>query len=65
MVDENGYQYYDIINELKVVDKDKKVCTTIKLSLNRDAVVLSSESDNAQDAKNMILTFEKMVNELK
>jgi len=64
-VDDNGYQYYDIINELKVVDKDKKVCTTIKLSLTRDAVILSSESENAQDAKDMILTFEKIVNELK
>ena len=66
IVEENGYKYHDIINELKVVDEKKKVSTQIKLSLYRNAVQLSSESDNMNTANemletlgNIILTMEK------
>ena len=66
IVEENGYKYHDIINELKVVDEKKKASTQIKLSLYRNAVQLSSESDNMNTANemletlgNIILTMEK------
>ena len=65
MVDEQGYEYYDIINELKILDKNKATSTTVKVSLNRNAVVLSSESEDPKDAKEMSTTLEKLINDLK
>jgi len=65
MVEEQGYQYYDIINELKILDKNKTASTTVKLSLNRNAVLLSSESEQPKDAKEMSTTIEKLINDLK
>ena len=65
MVEEQGYQYYDIINELKILDNNKTASTTVKLSLNRNAVLLSSESEEPKDAKEMSTTIEKLINDLK
>ena len=65
IVDEQGYEYYDIINELKILDKNKATSTTVKVSLNRNAVVLSSESEDPKDAKEMSTTLEKLINDLK
>jgi phosphomannomutase len=65
MVDEQDYEYYDIINELKILDKNKATSTTVKVSLNRNAVVLSSESEDPKDAKEMSTTLEKLINDLK
>lgn len=65
MVDEQGYEYYDIINELKILDKNKATSTTVKVSLNRNAVVLSSESEDPKDVKEMSTTLEKLINDLK
>lgn len=65
MVEEQGYQYYDIINELKILDNNKTTSTTVKLSLNRNAVLLSSESEEPKDAKQMSITMEKLINDLK
>lgn len=65
MVEEQGYQYYDIINELKILDKNKKASTTVKLSLNRNAIHLSSEGEDPKDAKEMSITFEKLIKDMK
>ncbi|MBD3255247.1 MAG: hypothetical protein GF383_09155 [Candidatus Lokiarchaeota archaeon] len=62
--EEQGYKYHDIINELKVIDDHQKVSTTIKISLYRNAILLSSESDDINAAKNMMTTFEEIINDL-
>jgi hypothetical protein len=63
-VEQHGYKYRDIINELKVVDENKKVSVSIKLSLYRNAVMLSAESDNVDAAKEMIRDLEKLISDL-
>jgi hypothetical protein len=65
MVDEQGYEYYDIINELKILDNNKTTSTIVKVALNRNAVTLSSESEDPKDAKEMSTTIEKLINDLK
>ena len=65
MVEEQGYQYYDIINELKILDNNKTTSTTVKVSLNRNTVLLSSESEDPKDAKEMSTTIEKLINDMK
>ena len=61
IVEENGYKYHDIINELKVIDEKTKTSTQIKLSLYRNAVHLSSESDNINAANDMLETLGNMI----
>jgi phosphomannomutase len=63
-VEQHGYKYRDIINELKVVDENKKVSVSIKLSLYRNAVMLSAESDNVDAAKEMIRDLEKLISDM-
>ncbi|MFX0069919.1 MAG: hypothetical protein ACFFAO_02405 [Candidatus Hermodarchaeota archaeon] len=64
-IEVNGYKYHDIINELKIIDNEKKVWTTVKLSLYRNAVLLSAESEDVNAAKNMVKELEEIVNNLK
>lgn len=61
LTEEHGFKYLDIINELKIIDND--VFTTIKVALNRSAILLSAEScvEDTNAAKNMIQTLEEII----
>lgn len=61
VVEENGFKYHDIINELKIIDEEQKVSTQVKISLYRNAILLSAESENVNAAKTMITELEKMI----
>jgi phosphomannomutase len=63
-IEDNGYKYHDIINELKIIDDEKKVSTTVKLSLYRNAVLLSAESEDVEAAKDMVRKLEDIINKL-
>jgi hypothetical protein len=62
VIENEGYKYHDIINELKVIEDD--VYTLIKLDLYRDAVLLSAESQDTGKAKQMIAEIEKLIRDL-
>ncbi|MFX0057816.1 MAG: hypothetical protein ACFE8J_05900 [Candidatus Heimdallarchaeota archaeon] len=62
VIDENKLRYHDIINELRVIDED--VYVDIKVALNRDAILLSSESQDKMKAKKMIDKISKIITEL-
>ena len=64
IVEKNGYKYYDIINELKIIDKEKKTSIAIKLSLYRNVVFLSAEAEDVKNAKEMLKTLEKIITNL-
>ncbi|MFX0042129.1 MAG: hypothetical protein ACFE8L_04380 [Candidatus Hodarchaeota archaeon] len=61
LTEKHGYKYLDIINELKIIDND--VFTTIKVALNRSAILLSAEScaEDTNAAKSMIQTLEELI----
>jgi len=61
IVEENGFTYHDIINELKIIDKEQNVCTQVKISLYRNAILLSAESDDVNAAKTMINKLEEII----
>jgi len=61
IVEENGFKYHDIINELKIIDENNNVFTQVKVSLYRNAILLSAESDNVKAAKNMINELEEII----
>lgn len=61
VVEENGYKYHDIINELKIIDEENEVITQVKLSLYRNAILLSAESDNPKKSRDMIKTLEEII----
>ena len=63
-IEKNGYKYHDIINELKIIDDEKKVSTNVKLSLYRNAVLLSAESEDVKAAKDMVKQLEDLINNL-
>ncbi|TFF83837.1 MAG: hypothetical protein EU552_02405 [Promethearchaeota archaeon] len=50
--EDHGYRYHDIINELKIIDEG--VYTIIKVDLYRNALLLSSESEDKSLARKMI-----------
>ncbi len=62
VVEENGFKYHDIINELKVVNDDGYVL--IKVALHRNAILLSAESEDKNKAQKMIDDLEKIISEL-
>ncbi|MFX1419016.1 MAG: hypothetical protein ACFE9N_08870 [Promethearchaeota archaeon] len=62
MVDEKGYKYHDIINELKIIDDD--TYTLIKVALYRNAILLSAESEDKEKAQKMILELEEIISKL-
>jgi len=62
MADENGYEYHDIINELKIIKDDATV--DIKVALHRDAILLSAESEDKINASKMINKLEKEISKL-
>lgn len=62
LADEKGYNYHDIINELKIINNE--TYTVIKVALYRNAILLSSESDEKEKAQEMIIELEKIIKEL-
>ncbi|MFX1356524.1 MAG: hypothetical protein ACFFA8_04495 [Promethearchaeota archaeon] len=62
VMDDHKLRYHDIINELRVFDDD--VYIDIKVALNRDAILLSSESQDKTKAKRMIDNISKIISEL-
>jgi len=48
----HDFKYHDIINELKIISKD--VSSTIKVALNRDSILISSESSDPKKSKKMM-----------
>ena len=61
-VDEHDLKYQDIINELKIIDDE--VYVTIKVALNRNAILLSAESENTSKSEKMILKLSKAISKL-
>ena len=64
IVEENGFKYHDIINELKIIDEKRKVSTLVKLSLYRNAILLSAEAEDPKNAKDVIHEFEEVILQL-
>ncbi len=59
---EGGLTYQDIINELLIIEDD--VTCSIKLALNRDAILLSAESHDEEKAEQLIKNVETMILEM-
>jgi len=62
VAEETGYRYHDIINELKIIDDNGY--TLIKVALHRDAILLSAESEDKNEAQKMIDKLEKIISKL-
>jgi len=58
-VEEHDLKYQDIINELKIIDDD--VYVNIKVALNRNAILLSAESENKSKSEKMIIKLSKII----
>ena len=58
----HNLKYHDIINELKILDEDANL--TIKVALNRDSILLSSEAKDPKKSKEMIETISHLVSDL-
>lgn len=58
-IDENKFDYIDILNEVKI--RRDGVNITVKLSLSRDAVILSAESDENKKANEKIKEIEEIL----
>jgi phosphomannomutase len=58
-VEEHDLKYQDIINELKIIDDD--VYVNIKVALNRNAILLSAESENKGKSEKMIIKLSKII----
>jgi len=58
-VDEHDLKYQDIINEVKIIDDD--VYVNIKVALNRNAILLSAESENRSKSEKMIIKLSKII----
>ncbi|MFX1476786.1 MAG: hypothetical protein ACFFCI_01520 [Promethearchaeota archaeon] len=62
MVEEKGYRYHDIINELKIIDDD--VYALIKVALHRNAILLSIESEDKKKAQKVLTELENTISHL-
>ncbi|MFX1488021.1 MAG: hypothetical protein ACFFBI_02670 [Promethearchaeota archaeon] len=62
MVEEKGYKYHDIINELKIIDDD--VYALIKVALHRNAILLSIESEDKKKAQKVLAELENTISHL-
>ncbi|MFO8018828.1 MAG: hypothetical protein R6U96_09345 [Promethearchaeia archaeon] len=60
--DEKGLKYRDIINDLKIIGDN--AYTTIKLSLNRQSIFLSTESDDTEAAREQIEEIENIIKDM-
>jgi len=57
--DEHNLTYQDIINEIKIIDDD--IYIIIRAALNRNAVLLSAESDNKIKSEKMISELSEII----
>jgi len=57
--DEHNLKYQDIINEIKIIDDD--IYIIIRAALNRNAVLLSAESDNKIKSEKMISELSEII----
>jgi phosphomannomutase len=62
VVEENGYNYHDIINELKIIDDGG--FALIKVALHRNALIISVESEDKKGAQTLMSSLEKIISEL-
>ncbi|MFW9865335.1 MAG: hypothetical protein ACFFEN_04480 [Candidatus Thorarchaeota archaeon] len=62
MVEEKGYKYHDIINELKIIDDD--AYALIKIALHRNAILLSIESEDKKKAQKVLAELENTISHL-
>jgi len=62
VVEEKGYNYHDIINELKIIDDGG--FALIKVALHRNAIILSVESEDKKSAQKLMSNLEKIISEL-
>ncbi|MHA1884499.1 MAG: hypothetical protein ACXAAI_00245 [Promethearchaeota archaeon] len=62
VVEEKGYNYHDIINELKIIDDGG--FALIKVALHRNAIILSVESEDKKRAQKLMSNLEKIISEL-
>lgn len=62
VAEETGYRYHDIINELKIIDNNGYAL--IKVALHRDAILLSAESEDKNEAQKMIDKLENIISKL-
>ncbi|GAI95416.1 unnamed protein product, partial [marine sediment metagenome] len=60
--DEHELKYQDIINELKIIGED--VYVNIKVALNRNAILLSAESEDKSKSVKMINELSKIISKL-
>jgi len=60
--DEHELKYQDIINELKIIGED--VYVNIKVALNRNAILLSAESEDKSKSVKMINNLSKIISKL-
>ncbi len=62
IVDEHELKYQDIINELKIIGEG--VYVNIKVALNRNAILLSAESEDKSKSVKMINDLSKIISKL-
>ena len=62
VVEERGYNYHDIINELKIIDDGG--FALIKVALHRNALIVSVESEEKKSAQKLMNDLEKTISEL-
>ncbi|MHA2007833.1 MAG: hypothetical protein ACXABO_04965 [Promethearchaeota archaeon] len=62
VIDEQGYVYHDIINELKIINDGGFVL--IKVALNRNAILLSAEFNDKKEGQDMINELETLISSL-
>ncbi len=58
----HNFKYHDIINELKIIGKD--VNSSIKVALNRDSILISSESSDPKKSKKMMEELSLLITNL-
>ena len=58
----HGFNYHDIINELKIIGDD--VYVNIKVALNRNAILLSAESEEKGRSEELIKELSKIISKL-
>lgn len=63
VVEENGFKYHDILNEIKIIGDE--VSVTVKIALSRNSILLSGESEDITKAQKLVSTLEKLIINLK
>ena len=61
--EEHGFKYQDIINELKIIGDN--VTVNIKVALNRNALLLSAESEDKKRSNALMEEISEIISKLK